>query len=65
MNLKKCKRIGCNNRCMLPSWLYCSDECNRLETNRKQAIIREKRLALKNGSDRIIKVVSETPRIIS
>ena len=56
MKLKICKRKGCNNRCMLPSWLYCSDECNRLETNRKNTIIRKK-LALKNGSS-IIKIMS-------
>lgn len=31
---KKCKE--CKKICLIPSWVYCSDECNRINVNKKQ-----------------------------
>jgi hypothetical protein len=32
---KKCKKKDCKKECPIPSWKYCSDDCSRLEKNRK------------------------------
>jgi len=38
---------------MLPAWVYCSDDCHRLENNRKvmeKKVINSKKLAIKKDS---------------
>ena len=38
---KKCRH--CKKICAIPSWIYCSDECNRVSLNGRALISRHKR----------------------
>ena len=45
---KKCKNTSCKKICAIPSWIYCSDECNRISLNSRNLIkARIKRICLK------------------
>lgn len=66
-NIEKKECRVCGKICPIPSWVCCSEECYKEYTKRIQKVYREKykRLALKNGSDKISKVVIGKPRIKS